>query len=172
LKQIVFDIEADGLKPTQVWVVVAKELCSGETKVFKESTLGDFAHYVKTEVKEVIGHNIIGYDIPVCKRLLGVDFSHCKITDTLVMSRLANPQQEGGHSLDNWGQRLGVPKGSHSDWSCLSQDMVDYCVQDVMVNERMYQKLLLSWNLLETRALSSNIKYKLLLHNKLRTVGY
>lgn len=142
MKQIVFDIEADGLKPTQVWVVVAKELCSGETKVFKESTLGDFAHYVKTEVKEVIGHNIIGYDIPVCKRLLGVDFSHCKITDTLVMSRLANPQQEGGHSLDNWGQRLGVPKGSHSDWSCLSQDMVDYCVQDVMVNERMYKKLL------------------------------
>jgi len=142
LKQIVFDIEANGLKPTQVWVVVAKELCSGETKVFKESTLGDFAHYVKTEVKEVIGHNIIGYDIPVCKRLLGVDFSHCKITDTLVMSRLANPQQEGGHSLDNWGQRLGVPKGSHSDWSCLSQDMVDYCVQDVMVNERMYKKLL------------------------------
>ena len=142
MKQIVFDIEADGLKPTQVWVVVAKELCSGETKVFKESTLGDFAHYVKTEVKEVIGHNIIGYDIPVCKRLLGVDFSHCKITDTLVMSRLANPQQEGGHSLDNWGQRLGVPKGSHSDWSCLSQDMVDYCVQDVMVNERVYKKLL------------------------------
>ena len=82
MKQIVFDIEADGLKPTKVWVVVAKELCSGETKVFKESTLGDFAHYVKTEVKEVIGHNIIGYDIPVCKRLLGVDFSHCKITDT------------------------------------------------------------------------------------------
>ena len=142
MKQIVFDIEADGLKPTKVWVVVAKELCSGETKVFKESTLGDFAHYVKTEVKEVIGHNIIGYDIPVCKRLLGVDFSHCKITDTLVMSRLANPQQEGGHSLDNWGQRLGVPKGSHSDWSCLSQDMVDYCVQDVMVNERVYKKLL------------------------------
>lgn len=142
MKQIVFDIEANGLKPTQVWVVVAKELCSGETKVFKEDTLGDFAHYVKNEVKEVIGHNIIGYDIPVCKRLLGVDFSHCKITDTLVMSRLANPQQEGGHSLDNWGQRLGVPKGSHSDWSCLSQDMVDYCVQDVMVNERMYKKLL------------------------------
>jgi hypothetical protein len=142
LKQIIFDIEADGLNPTRVWVVVAKELCSGETKVFMEDTLGDFAEYVKKEVKEVIGHNIIGYDIPVCNRLLGVDFSHCKITDTLVMSRLANPQQEGGHSLDNWGQRLGFPKGTHSDWSCLSQDMVDYCVQDVMVNERMYKKLL------------------------------
>jgi DNA polymerase I len=142
LKQVIFDIEADGLNPTRVWVVVAKELCSGETKVFMEDTLGDFAEYVKKEVKEVIGHNIIGYDIPVCNRLLGVDFSHCKITDTLVMSRLANPQQEGGHSLDNWGQRLGFPKGTHSDWSCLSQDMVDYCVQDVMVNERMYKKLL------------------------------
>ena len=142
MKQVVFDIEADGLKPTQVWVVVAQELCTGETKVFMKDTLADFAHYVKTEVKEVIGHNIIGYDIPVCQRLLGVDFSHCKVTDTLVMSRLANPQREGGHSLDNWGTICGSAKMEHNDWSCLSEDMVAYCKQDVSLNVLVYKRLL------------------------------
>lgn len=142
MKQIVFDIEADGLKPTQVWVVVAHELCTGETKVFKQETLKDFAQYVKTEVEEVIGHNIIGYDIPVCQRLLGVDFSHCKITDTLVLSRLANPQREGGHSLDNWGNICGSSKMEHNDWSVLSEDMVVYCQQDVKLNVLVYKRLL------------------------------
>lgn len=142
MKQIVFDIEADGLKPTQVWVIVAHELCTGETKVFKEDTLGDFTQYVKTEVEEVIGHNIIGYDIPVCERLLGVDFSHCKITDTLVLSRLANPQREGGHSLDNWGNICGSSKMEHNDWSVLSEDMVVYCKQDVKLNVLVYKRLL------------------------------
>jgi len=143
LKQIVFDIEADGLKPTQVWVIVAHELCTGETKVFKEDNLGDFAQYVKTEVEEVIGHNIIGYDIPVCERLLGVDFSRCKITDTLVLSRLANPQREGGHSLDNWGKICGSSKMEHNDWSVLSEDMVVYCKQDVKLNVLVYKRLLI-----------------------------
>ena len=142
MKQIVFDIEADGLKPTQVWVVVAQELCTGDVKVFKQDNLKDFAQYVKTEVEEVIGHNIIAYDIPVCQRLLGVDFSHCKITDTLVLSRLANPQREGGHSLDNWGKVCGSAKMEHNDWSVLSEDMVVYCKQDVKLNVLVYKRLL------------------------------
>ena len=142
MKQVVFDIEADGLNPTQVWVVVVNELCTGEVKVFKQDSLKDFAQYVKTEVQEVIGHNIIAYDIPVCERLLGVDFSHCKVTDTLVLSRLANPQREGGHSLDNWGKICGSPKMEHNDWSVLSEDMVVYCKQDVELNVLVYKRLL------------------------------
>ena len=139
MKQIVFDIEANGLKPTKVWVIVACDLSNQETTVFSGDTLQDFNTYIKDA--EVIGHNIIGYDVPVLERLLGTDFSSCKITDTLVLSRLTDPSREGGHSLDNWGQRLGFPKGEHNDWDTYSQDMVEYCKQDVLVNVKVYYAL-------------------------------
>ena len=139
MKQVVFDIEANGLKPTKVWVIVACDLSNQETVTFSGDTLQDFNAYIKDA--EVIGHNIIGYDVPVLERLLGTDFSSCKITDTLVLSRLTEPSREGGHSLDNWGQQLGFPKGEHSDWNTFSQDMVDYCKQDVLVNVKVYHAL-------------------------------
>ena len=139
MKQVVFDIEANGLQPTKVWVIVACDLSNQETVEFSGDTLQDFNAYIKDA--EVIGHNIIGYDVPVLERLLGTDFSSCKITDTLVLSRLTDPSREGGHSLDSWGQRLGFPKGEHSDWDTFSQDMVDYCKQDVLVNVKVYNAL-------------------------------
>ena len=139
MKQVVFDIEANGLQPTKVWVIVACDLSNQETVEFSGDTLQDFNAYIKDA--EVIGHNIIGYDVPVLERLLGTDFSSCKITDTLVLSRLTNPSREGGHSLDSWGQSLGFPKGEHSDWDTFSQDMVDYCKQDVLVNVKVYNAL-------------------------------
>ena len=139
MKQIVFDIEANGLQPTKVWVIVACDLSNQEMTVFSGDTLQDFNAYIKDA--EVIGHNIIGYDVPVLERLLGTDYSSFKITDTLVLSRLTEPSREGGHSLDNWGQQLGFPKGEHSDWDTFSQDMVDYCKQDVLVNVKVYNAL-------------------------------
>jgi DNA polymerase I-like protein with 3'-5' exonuclease and polymerase domains len=61
--------------------------------------------------------------------------------DTLVMSRLFHPDIDGGHSLASWGQRLGFPKGSHTDWEQLSKEMIDYCMQDVSVTEKLYSAL-------------------------------
>ena len=143
MKQIVFDIEANGLKPTKVWVIVVQELDTGETKIFSGSTLPTFNDYIAALGNcEIIGHNIIDYDIPVLEQLLGTDFSNCKVSDTLVMSRLANPSREGGHSLASWGDRLNQPKGEHNDWDNYSQDMVDYCVLDVKVNVLVYKRLL------------------------------
>ena len=144
MKQIVFDIEANGLNPDKVWVIVAHELDTQETKVFSGSTLYDFNTYIQDlhgDVYELIGHNIIDYDIPVLERILGTDFGSCNVTDTLVLSRLADPQREGGHSLENWGQLLGCPKGEHNDWDNYSQEMVEYCKQDVLVNVKVYNAL-------------------------------
>jgi len=61
--------------------------------------------------------------------------------DTLVLSRLADPAQEGGHSLRNWGNRLGFPKGEHSDWTQYSEEMLKYCIRDVEVTQRVYREL-------------------------------
>ena len=143
MKQIVFDIEANGLNPDKVWCIIAYEREAQEYTTWSGDDLHCFKDWIKEQGElEVIGHNIIGYDIPVLEQLLDVDFSKCKVTDTLVMSRLAEPSRQGGHSLENWGQLLNQPKGEHSDWDNFSQDMVEYCRQDVRVNELVYQRLL------------------------------
>ena len=137
MKQLVFDIETNGLKPTVVWCIVAKEIGKDELHVFDTSNLSGWNSFVRG-FDEVIGHNLIGYDVPVCERLLDTDFTGIKVTDTLVMSRLANPQRDS-HSLDSYGKELNNEKGNHTDWSCYSLEMLDYCKQDVKLSEQVYQ---------------------------------
>ena len=137
---IFLDAETDGLKPTKVWIVVTMQ-----DGVLQE-------HYDPESLKAalegdgyVVGHNLLGYDIPVLKRLWDVEIDKDRVKDTLVMSRLANPQLDKGHSLRAWGERLQFPKGDHEDWSCLSQEMIDYCKRDVEVTAALYNKL--EWDL-------------------------
>ena len=147
MRKIVFDIEANGLDPTKIWCVVMYDIDSRNTHVCYEKQY--FWDWLVTdqcerdvEPVEFIGHNILGYDIPVLERLWGISFAGHKLTDTLVMSRLAEPSRQGGHSLESWGERLNCPKGEHSDWDTFSEDMVEYCKQDVQVNKLVYQRLL------------------------------
>lgn len=136
-KKIVLDLEANGLKPTKIWTVVVMELGTSELREFRDPlSLGEYL----LGVDEVIGHNVMGYDMPVLKDLWDIWYTG-KVTDTLVMSRLANPQREGGHSLREWGLRLKMHKGDHSDWSRYSHDMLVYCQQDVRVTEAVYKRL-------------------------------
>lgn len=137
---IFLDAETDGLKPSKVWVVVTMQ-----DDVLQE-------HYDSASLQAalegdgyIVGHNLLGYDIPVLERLWGIEIDKDRVKDTLVMSRLANPQLDGGHSLRAWGERLQFPKGDHSDWSCLSQEMIDYCKRDVEVTAELYKKL--EWDL-------------------------
>ena len=91
----------------------------------------------------VVGHNLIGYDLPVLNRLWGLSVASERIIDTLVLSRLADPSKSGGHSLRNWGNELGFPKGDHNDWTCLSADMIKYCIRDVeLTGGSTHQKLM------------------------------
>ena len=64
-----------------------------------------------------------------------------KFVDTLLISRFLNADREGGHSLESFGERLGFPKGSHSDWSKLTPELITYCHQDVAVTERTLKML-------------------------------
>ena len=144
MKQFVLDIEANGLDPDTVWCIVVRQLGGHDDSLTSSGDrLPEFITWLQLQDEcELIGHNLIGYDIPVLEKLLAVDFSKCKITDTLVMSRLANPSREGGHSLDNWGTVLNCPKGDHNVWDVFSYDMLEYCIQDVRVNTLVYKRLL------------------------------
>jgi len=133
---IYLDLEADGLDPTTIWCVVTRE--NGVNTV--HTTPDSLCEALRGSVS-VVGHNLIGYDLPVLNRLWDVSVASERIVDTLVLSRLFEPSKSGGHSLRNWGNELGFPKGDHSDFSCLSQEMIDYCIQDVKITEAVHQKL-------------------------------
>jgi DNA polymerase I-like protein with 3'-5' exonuclease and polymerase domains len=136
VREIVFDIETDGLDPDVVHCVCALE---GEV-AFWTKDASEFQAYITQGHCRLVGHNIIAYDIPVLEKLWNIDFSGCEIVDTLVLSRLANPSREGGHSLKAWGERLNLPKGDHSDWDTFSPEMLLYCQQDVVVTKRLLQE--------------------------------
>ena len=140
MRSLVFDIETDDLKATKVWCIVAQDLDSN--KIFRfaphqlESGLG-----LLQSADRLVGHNIIGFDIPIIENLLGVDLSTKKLVDTLVLSRLLNPVREGGHSLEMWGYRLNYTKTEFDDYARYSPEMLKYCTRDVQLNTMVYYKL-------------------------------
>ena len=141
MEEIVFDIEANGLQPDKIWCIVAKPL--GKPVVsFGPNAIDEGITFLQS-ADVLIGHNILGFDMPVINKLHGVDLSKKVIKDTLVMSRLFNPVRENGHSLKTWGYIVGFPKNEQpEDWDDFSDEMLKYCQQDVILNEKVYQRLL------------------------------
>ena len=137
--KIIFDIEADGLNPTVVWCIVAKEL-DGDVHTFDNTQIEEGIKFLQT-ADVLIGHNIIGYDLPTLKRLHNAEF-RAELEDTLVMSRLYNPIRENGHSLKTWGYRVNCPKQEQpEDFDSYTPEMLEYCIQDVRLNEKVYKSL-------------------------------
>ena len=138
--EVVFDIETDGLDATKIWCMVIKEL-NGPIHKFGPDQLYQGINLLQ-EADVLIGHNIIGFDVPVIERLYNIKLKG-KIKDTLVMSRLFNPVQENGHSLKTWGYRVGFPKKEQPDtFDTYTPDMLDYCSRDVRLNEMVYNQLI------------------------------
>jgi DNA polymerase I-like protein with 3'-5' exonuclease and polymerase domains len=141
---IVFDIEADGLEPTKIYCIVAQDVDTGDVFTFDNTQLEAGYLFLKSATK-LIGHNIIGYDLPALKKVEGIDLSDKKIVDTLVLSRLFKPTREGGHGLESWGYRLGYNKGSYGQsdgaWDAYCEEMLEYCKRDVILNTKVYNEL-------------------------------
>ena len=137
--KIIFDIETDDLNATKVWCIVAKEV-DGKSYRFTPDEIEDGIKLLE-QADTLIGHNIIGFDLPVLEKLYNFKYNG-KIIDTLVMSRLYNPVRENGHSLKTWGYRLGVPKQEQPEFSNYTPVMLNYCEQDVILNEAVYKYLL------------------------------
>jgi DNA polymerase I len=138
--QLVFDIETDGLNPSVIWCLVAQDEL-GKFYHFYEDTLQDGIKFLQ-KADRLIGHNILGYDIPVIKKLTGIDLYNAdKVVDTLVLSRLLNPTREGGHSIAKWGFKLGLPKKDSPEWTEFSKEMLSYCERDVEINYKLFNYL-------------------------------
>jgi len=135
---ITLDIETN-TSHDNIWVVVTQDVNTGEVlEHYNSYTL----ETLLLNCEGVIGHNIIGFDAPVLKRVWGIYIPVDILIDTLVLSRLYNPSLEGGHSLDSWGKRFGDPKIDFDDYDGgLTPEMVDYCIQDVALTTRLYKHL-------------------------------
>jgi len=141
---LVFDIEANGLDPDKLFCLVAYNVDTQETYKFGLSSL-DRGLKLLANADKLIGHNILGYDIPAIKKVAGIDLYDKKIVDTLVLSRLFKPTREGGHGLESWGYRLDYIKGDYGKqedaWDFYSPEMLDYCERDVLLNYKVYEFL-------------------------------
>ena len=140
MSSLVFDIETDDLKATKIWCLSTCDTQTEELNSYYGDTLQEGIKKLQGAEK-LIGHNIIGFDIPVIHKLTGVDLSSKKLVDTLVLSRLFNPVREGNHGLESWGFRLEFPKIEFTDYGNFSQEMVTYCERDVLLNKRVYDAL-------------------------------
>ena len=137
---LVFDIETDDVKATKVHCIVAQNPESGEIFKFPPNKLEEGYQFLTT-ADRLIGHNIIGFDIPMVHKFSDVDLSDKEVIDTLVLSRLFNPTRDGGHALESWGYKLGYPKIEFSDYQNYSTEMLDYCVRDVQLNTLVLSEL-------------------------------
>ncbi len=137
---LVFDIETDDLKATKVWCIVAQDVDTNEIFKFPPNKLDDGVKLLQS-ADRLIGHNIIGFDVPMIKKFFDVDLTDIELLDTLVLSRLFNPTREGGHSLEKWGYKLGFNKIEFEDYQNYSSDMLNYCVRDVQLNTLVLKEL-------------------------------
>jgi len=167
---LIFDIETDGLynDVTQIHCVAIKDIGNGETYVFNDvGTQPPISRGISMleEADTIIGHNSIGFDIPVIQKFYAW-FTPKRAIDTLLLSRLYHPdllvidrlrkvdgkvvcrwegmpvQLAGRHSLEAYGYRLGEFKGTfskHTDWKEWSQEMEDYCKQDLQVTHKLWR---------------------------------
>ncbi len=141
-KQWVIDIEGDSLSATKIWCLCAVNVKTGEE--WESNNPVEIAKWInarKTEGCKFVGHNIIGYDAPTLNRLLGTTLTISDLIDTFLLSMLYSPGLVGGHSLEDWGRRLRILKGSFSDFSKFSPEMLAYCRQDVRLTRRVYVEL-------------------------------
>ena len=107
----------------------------------------------------IIGHNIDRFDIPAIKKMFpDISFDGCEVVDTRLAGRLMSPdvlktdfqdpefppRLRGRYSLEAWGVRLKCHKGDfgkQTDWSEFTEEMAEYCKQDVIVNAKLWHAI-------------------------------
>jgi len=135
---LVVDIEANGLNPTKIHCCCCYDPQTKEFHNFHEDTKEECKALLES-CELLVMHNGCSYDCPVLKRLWGINIKVSQVYDTLVMSRLANPKRDFGHSLRAWGEHLGILKGHQDEWEEWSPEMEEYCENDCLVTYEVYK---------------------------------
>lgn len=170
MNALIFDLESDGLLDTteQVHCLVIHDTKTNQTTRYNDAEGYnpiqegvDVLVNAKPEEYTLVGHNILGFDLPVLSKLYDV-FPVAPKRDTLICTRLIWPDIRerdfgfskknawfpknliGSHSLKAWGYRIGMRKGDFKeggDFSRWSKEMEDYCVKDVEVTKKLWENI-------------------------------
>lgn len=151
-KPLVADLEADGLLPTAttIWQISVYDPNKDRMESYNDASAqadGKIKDGIKRVLNahKVVWHNGLGYDLLLIAKLYpklvtrehGLD----NVIDTLVLSRLGNPERLGGHSLRRWGGRVGMAKPDDPDFTCWSPKMEHRCHQDVRITAKVWERL-------------------------------
>ena len=127
------------------------------TKLYHPTSSGNLKGALKliNSCNYNVGHNIIGFDIPVIENLVGEVTSYP--LDTLVISKLMfskdnllsmdkgienmPPSEYGNFSLNAFGHRFGDYKIQFDQFTTLTDEMLTYCDQDVLLTQRLFNFL-------------------------------
>jgi DNA polymerase I-like protein with 3'-5' exonuclease and polymerase domains len=111
----------------------------------------------------IVGHNVLGFDIPALGKLYSFHPPLVKVLDTMVMAKCIVPDVRnddflrhkfdktliGSHSLKAWGLRLDkLTKLSYGEedgaFASYNEDMRKYCERDTIVTQLLYDYLMSS----------------------------
>lgn len=187
-KAIILDLESNDLLANMIdfssfpyklkadaklWCVVLRDAYTDE--VIAEEKNNITKEWLQKHLEgctHLIGHNVIKFDFLVLKLFGVLDYTvgyldeedtvfgnTVKLVDTLILSRLLNPDRFGGHSLHEWGLRTGTnkidfrhvcvskgyitkdaPKGA--EFKQYVPEMSTYCIGDTDTNKYAFFALL------------------------------
>lgn len=159
-------------RDAQLWCIVIRNAFTDESVVLDGDLLTrEYLESVLADYDCIVAHNGIKFDFPVLKLFGLLDYTigyldesdtlfgrDVMFLDTLILSRILNPDRYLGHSLDSWGERVGNhksdfrgemiakgyitkddPKGF--EFSFYSEEMKVYCIQDTSANRSTLFKL-------------------------------
>ena len=162
------------LKPdARLWCIVLRDAYTDEVIAEeKENITKEWLQKRLEGCTHLIGHNVLKFDFLVLKLFGILDYTvgyldeedtlfgkPVKLVDTLILSRLLNPDRFGGHSLHEWGIRTGTnkidfrhvciskgyvakdaPKGA--EFKQYVPEMLTYCIGDTDTNKHTFFALL------------------------------
>jgi hypothetical protein len=157
----------------KLWCVVIRNAYTNEIVLAeKEDITKEWMQENLKGCTHLCGHNVIKFDFLVLKLFGVLDYEvgyldkpdlvfgeETKIVDTLILSRLLNPDRHLGHSLHSWGERTktnkidfrqvcinrgyiekGAPKGAEFKQYC--PEMLEYCIGDTDTNKQTFFALI------------------------------
>lgn len=186
--RVVFDIESSGfldhtsidytaspyalLPSYKLHCIAVKDIDTGEIYTFVQDECYTKFPEWSERITMLIGQNIINFDLLVLKLALGLDYTigdvdtfdgrPVEIWDTMVASKVLNPDRYGGHSIEAWGKTLGLEKidwrgkaievgliqssdPAGAEFRTYHPEMLVYNIRDVEVNHKVYNALLKEW---------------------------
>ncbi len=153
--KLCYDIETDGLDATKIHCLVAKNLETGTIYKFADESIR-YANIIDgvrllENATLLVGHNIIGFDNVQIDKLYGTKLNSKRCHDTWIMSMTLRYKRTHKHGLKGWGEHINNSKIDFDNWEEYSKEMMRYCVQDVELNAKVYDKLLEEFRLINER---------------------